>query len=94
MRAAAQRALDATLAPDRALQTWFVGRSPCLHHPAPVGSGGGGGETLFFHRAQLIRGKPRLRAGSGLAEFVWATKAELEARLGDAELAAQLRRAL
>ena len=36
MRAAAQRALEAALAPDPELQTWFVGRSPCLHHPALV----------------------------------------------------------
>ncbi|KAK9834148.1 hypothetical protein WJX81_002814 [Elliptochloris bilobata] len=34
MRAAAQRALEAALAPNPELQTWFVGRSPCMHHPA------------------------------------------------------------
>lgn len=112
MRAAAQRALDASLAPHAELQTWFVGRSPCLHHPAPpdapasgakaLAKGGGGGavgdegsaRTLFFHRVQLIRGVPALKAGSGLAEFAWVTKAELGDRLDDPTLVAQLQKAL
>ncbi len=104
MRGAAGRALDAALAPDAELQTWFVGRSPCMHHACPAGwtaTGGGqgagaagGASTLFFHRAQLIRGVPALRAGSGLVEFVWLTKAELGTRLADADLVSQLQKAL
>ena len=138
MRGAAQRALEAALAPDPELQTWFVGRSPCLHHPAlgeefskrkrprakapkagatPAAAEGGaqggaggdapraevgdpkpaaaeGGQTLFFHRAQLIRGVPALRAGSGFTDYAWLTKAELGTRLADAALVEQLQKAL
>ncbi len=105
MRGAAGRALDAALAPDAELQTWFVGRSPCMHHAYPAGwratgggqdggAAGGAGAGIFFHRAQLIRGVPALRAGSGLVEFVWLTKAELGSRLADADLVAQLQKAL
>ena len=138
MRGAAQRALEAALAPDPELQTWFVGRSPCLHHPAlgeetskrkrprakapkagatPAAAEGGtqggaggdapraevgdpkpaaaeGAQTLFFHRAQLIRGVPALRAGSGFTDYAWLTKAELGTLLADAALVEQLQKAL
>lgn len=76
MRSAGERALAETLT-QGGLKTYFLGNSPCGH--APTEGLGAGAGTLFFHRAQLIRGSPAVSqdAPFGIQDFAWVTKSEV-----------------
>jgi hypothetical protein len=58
-------------------QVYFVGNSPAGHGEEEEG-------TLFFHRAQLIKGSVAVRPQGGhVAEHAWVTKAELRQYIAD-----------
>ena len=65
-RSAAERALKEALG-EAGFQPYFVGNAPAGHVALPGG-------TYFFHRCQLIHGKP---APQSVADFAWAAKDEL-----------------
>jgi large subunit ribosomal protein L46 len=72
-RAGAERALREALGSD-GFQPYFVGNAPA-GHAAYAGEGGG---TVFFHRCQLIQGRPGITtdAARRWKELVWAAKDE------------------
>lgn len=70
IRQTAERALDQALAASQARQVYFVGNSPAGHNEYEDA-------TVFFHRAQLIKGDVALKSGSAYSDHVWVTKAEL-----------------
>lgn len=74
IRQTAERALAGAMRPGP--KVYFVGNSPAGHCAAD------GGSTLFFHRAQLIKGDLALRPGAA-EDYAWVAKDELEAYLGD-----------
>ncbi len=50
---------------------YFVGNSPAGHSEYEDDA------TVFFHRAQLIKGEVSLKQGGAYSDYVWATRAEL-----------------
>lgn len=86
-RAAAERALKEAIGdhhdtPESAesahsVQPFFIGNAPAGHVPSPQGT------TMFFHRCQLIQGKPRLPQGSKYTGMVWVAKDELAEYIKD-----------
>lgn len=98
MRATAERALAEALTEDAGVQPFFVGNAPTGHHApaaAPAAAtGAGGGETLFFHRCQLIRGTPALRAGGAWGDHAWVAKDELGEYVKDPALLELLQKML
>lgn len=87
------------------VQTFFVGNAPMGHHAAGGGSGSGSGgaakavaaaagNTLFFHRCQLIQGVPALQAGGPWGDHAWVAKDELGDYIKDAQLLELLQKML
>ena len=55
---------------------YFVGNSPAGHSEYEDA-------TLFFHRAQLIKGEVALKQGGAYSDYVWATRGELSEYVED-----------
>ena len=70
IRRTAEDALKQALAPSQVRQVYFVGNSPA-GHKEDVDA------TVFFHRAQLIKGEVALKQGGAYSDYVWATREEL-----------------
>ena len=71
IRQTAESALEQALAPSHVRQVYFVGNSPAGHSEYEDGA------TVFFHRAQLIKGEVALKQGGAYSDYVWATRSEL-----------------
>jgi large subunit ribosomal protein L46 len=79
IRKAAEVALAEVLTDDQDRQVYFIGHSPAGHANYP-------GATVFFHRAQLIKGMVALRPNTRCYDYVWVTKEELPQYIEDEEL--------
>ena len=70
IRQTAESALEQALAPSHVRQVYFVGNSPAGHSEREDA-------TVFFHRAQLIKGEVALKQGGAYSDYIWATRSEL-----------------
>lgn len=86
-RQAAERALAETVTLDT-VQPYFVGNAPAGHVENSAG------DKLFFHRCQLIQGKPALQAGGRYSDGVWVTKDEFKEYIKDQHLGELLEKML
>ena len=76
VRQTAENALAQALAPSHGRQVYFVGNSPAGHRECEDA-------TVFFHRAQLIKGEIALKQGGAYSDYLWATRAELPEYIED-----------
>lgn len=85
-RSGAERALQEALGSD-GYQPFFVGNAPAGHLAAPH-------STLFFHRCQLIKGRPGPLPGGLWSDHVWVAKDELGQYIKDPPLLELLQKML
>ena len=76
LRQTAENALEQALASSHMRQVYFVGNSPAGHSEYEDA-------TVFYHRAQLIKGEVALKPGGAYSDYVWATRAELSEYVGE-----------
>jgi len=85
LRSAAERSLRGALSVEGELDVWFVGHAPIGHahvvyDAATQAATGRYGARVFYYRAELLGGRPRLATPSH-DDFAWLTRDETEGYL-------------